>query len=194
MIIGTSTCCPSMSVSVVLSCSRSGLPGADRIHQEHWYDCALDFKSAHYLDGFAHADGRFHFRPRWSELGLDHDQLPAMPDHYDVIDNADARHPFRLVAAPARQFLNRTFLRKLHGRDLPLYVFRTHLGLEQPNGTYAVLSFERGPANSVRDIRYFAGLTEELLASRRLDFTFEQPEEPEMMGESSGSPKEEIPF
>ena len=33
----------------------------------------------------------------------------ALPDHFDVIDNATADKPFRLVAAPARTFLNSTF-------------------------------------------------------------------------------------
>jgi anaerobic selenocysteine-containing dehydrogenase len=35
--------------------------------------------------------------------------LPSLPDFAPVIDSADAEHPFRLVAAPARQFLNSTF-------------------------------------------------------------------------------------
>jgi anaerobic selenocysteine-containing dehydrogenase len=35
--------------------------------------------------------------------------MPVLPDHFDVIDNATADRPFRLVAAPARTFLNSTF-------------------------------------------------------------------------------------
>ena len=35
--------------------------------------------------------------------------MPALPDHFDVIDNASADKPYRLVAAPARTFLNSTF-------------------------------------------------------------------------------------
>jgi anaerobic selenocysteine-containing dehydrogenase len=35
--------------------------------------------------------------------------MPALPDHFDVIDRATANKPFRLVAAPARTFLNSTF-------------------------------------------------------------------------------------
>jgi len=33
----------------------------------------------------------------------------VLPDHFDVIDNATADKPFRMVAAPARTFLNSTF-------------------------------------------------------------------------------------
>jgi anaerobic selenocysteine-containing dehydrogenase len=35
--------------------------------------------------------------------------MPELPDHFDVIDNATPDKPFRLVAAPARTFLNSTF-------------------------------------------------------------------------------------
>jgi anaerobic selenocysteine-containing dehydrogenase len=35
--------------------------------------------------------------------------MPRLPDHFDVIDRPTAEKPFRLVAAPARTFLNSTF-------------------------------------------------------------------------------------
>jgi anaerobic selenocysteine-containing dehydrogenase len=35
--------------------------------------------------------------------------MPALPDHVDVIDGPTPERPFRLVAAPARTFLNSTF-------------------------------------------------------------------------------------
>jgi anaerobic selenocysteine-containing dehydrogenase len=35
--------------------------------------------------------------------------MPRLPDHLAVIEEADAEYPFRLVAAPARQFLNTSF-------------------------------------------------------------------------------------
>lgn len=113
--------------------------------------------------------------------------------------DADDGEPFIITAkstslSPARQYLNKNFLRKLQGRDLPLYVYRTHLGLEQPNGTYAVLTFERGPANTPNDIRAFAALTKELLASTRLDFAYEQPEAVEVVSEESEEEKDDLPF
>ena len=42
-------------------------------------------------------------------MGVDHAKMPALPDHAELIDAADEEHPFRMVAAPARQFLNSTF-------------------------------------------------------------------------------------
>ena len=35
--------------------------------------------------------------------------LPEFPDHVDLIEVADAEHPFRLATSPARNFLNSTF-------------------------------------------------------------------------------------
>jgi len=87
----------------------SGLPDADTVYEKHWHDCALPFEKAHFLDGFEHADGRFHFEADWSALGRDHAAMSNLPGHLKVIDAADEDHPFRLVAAPARTFLNTSF-------------------------------------------------------------------------------------
>jgi anaerobic selenocysteine-containing dehydrogenase len=35
--------------------------------------------------------------------------MPALPDHWTSIEEADAEHPFRLATSPARNFLNSTF-------------------------------------------------------------------------------------
>jgi anaerobic selenocysteine-containing dehydrogenase len=35
--------------------------------------------------------------------------MPTLPDHWDVIEEADSEHPFRLATSPARGFLNSTF-------------------------------------------------------------------------------------
>ena len=93
----------------------------DRISEEHWLDCQPSFEEAHYLNGFGHADGKFRFRPDWqngrapnrppSNVGLlgPVNALPDFPDQVDVIEVADAEHPFRLATSPARNFLNSSF-------------------------------------------------------------------------------------
>ena len=113
--------------------------------------------------------------------------------------DVEGTEPFIITAkststTPAKRFLNHYFLKKLRGKDLPLYVYRTRLGLDCPQGTYSVLTFERGPANSPQDIRTFAKVTKELLASTRLDFSFEQPEEAEVVEEGEASGEESLPF
>jgi anaerobic selenocysteine-containing dehydrogenase len=89
--------------------AASGLPDAATIHGKGGHDLALPFETAHFLDGFGHADKRFHFRADWASIGPRHASLPALPDHVAVIDEADAEHPFRMVAAPSRSFLNTSF-------------------------------------------------------------------------------------
>ena len=87
----------------------SGRPGADELLAKGWIDCAQPFEQAHFLDGFAHPDGRFRFAPDWQALGERHAVMSPLPDHLSVIDAATVDKPFRLVAAPARNFLNTTF-------------------------------------------------------------------------------------
>jgi anaerobic selenocysteine-containing dehydrogenase len=87
----------------------SGLPSAEAFEQGVWLDSWPGFEMGHFLDGFGHADKRFHFRADWQAIGRGHAQLPAFPDHVAVIDEVDPQRPFRLVAAPARSFLNTSF-------------------------------------------------------------------------------------
>ena len=92
----------------------SGLPGAEAIADGvagggPWKDHLRPFEKQHFLDGFGHADGKFHFKPDWPRIGPDHARLPAFPDFCDVIDQPDSERTFRLVAAPARNYLNSTF-------------------------------------------------------------------------------------
>ncbi len=89
--------------------TASGLPDAAAIHAKGGHDMALPFEQAHFLSGFGHPGGRFRFRANWAEIGPDHARLPALPDHVAAIDAADGEHPFRMIAPPARSFLNTTF-------------------------------------------------------------------------------------
>jgi len=88
---------------------RSGRPDATSIHSQHWLDCVLSFDTMHYLDGFANDDKRFHFKPDWSRVGRNHAPMTVFPDHLANIDEADDERPFRMVTAPARNYLNTTF-------------------------------------------------------------------------------------
>ncbi|MGE0736370.1 MAG: molybdopterin-dependent oxidoreductase [Alphaproteobacteria bacterium] len=87
----------------------SNLPGADALADRRWIDCARDFDDMHFLNGFGHADKKFHFAPDWSKVGRDHERMPRLPDHFEIIDAPTEHRPFRLVAAPSRGFLNSSF-------------------------------------------------------------------------------------
>lgn len=91
------------------------------LKEVRWLDVQPDFETAHFLNGFAHPDGRFRFRADWTatpapnrppaSVGLlgPHQELPSFPDHAALIEAPDAAHPFRLATSPARSFLNSTF-------------------------------------------------------------------------------------
>ena len=71
---------------------------------------------SHYLDGFPWPDGKFRFKPDWQNVPFRSPyksgpvaDMPALPDHWTSIEEADAEHPFRLATSPARGFLNSTF-------------------------------------------------------------------------------------
>jgi anaerobic selenocysteine-containing dehydrogenase len=98
---------------------KSGKGRLAELQEGRWLDCRLPFETAHFLTGFGHPDGKYRFKARWTDgfspgtapsgyhnLG---GKIPMFPDHWAVIDEADLKHPFRLVTAPARTFLNSSF-------------------------------------------------------------------------------------
>jgi anaerobic selenocysteine-containing dehydrogenase len=89
--------------------AASGLPDPATVFEHGGHDCAPDFETRHFLTGFGHPDGKFRFKPDWSRIGPGHARMPVLPDHMAVIEEASSEHPFRLVTAPARSFLNSTF-------------------------------------------------------------------------------------
>jgi anaerobic selenocysteine-containing dehydrogenase len=94
----------------------SGRGDIAKLEADLWRDVQPDFRTSHYLDGFAHEDGRFHFKADWTKIAVANDGLmgawsdmPSLPDHWAVIEEADEEHPFRLATSPSRNFLNSTF-------------------------------------------------------------------------------------
>ena len=94
----------------------SGWGTVDALEESRWIDCQPDFETSHYLDGFAYPDRKFRFKPDWENVpvarkfdwGIAGD-MPRLPDHWDVIEKADAKHPFRLATSPSRGYLNSSF-------------------------------------------------------------------------------------
>ncbi|MCY6380104.1 molybdopterin oxidoreductase family protein [Hoeflea prorocentri] len=112
---------------------RSGHGDLEALRANKWIDCQPDFETSHFIKGFAWPDGKFRLRLSWHDAHAPnrpprmmgpqgpYEQLPEFPDHCDLIENADAEHPFRLATSPARNFLNSTFAetqtsRKREGR------------------------------------------------------------------------------
>ena len=99
-----------------VSLRKSGWGTLAELEAKRWIDCQPDFNAAHYLDGFAYPDGKFHFKPDWPTVPFQRwhrntitTPMPPLPDHWEVIEEADSAHPFRLATSPARGFLNSSF-------------------------------------------------------------------------------------
>jgi len=96
--------------------AHSGWGSLAALEARRWIDCQPDFATAHYLDGFAWPDRKFRFKPDWLNVPFRSphragpvDAMPSLPDHWPVIEEADAECPFRLATSPSRDFLNSTF-------------------------------------------------------------------------------------
>lgn len=94
----------------------SGWGDLARLERDRWIVCQPDFETAHYIDGFAWPDGRFRLKADWAAVPYPHKGLqgpwrdmPTLPDHWPVTEEADAEYPLRLATSPARSFLNSTF-------------------------------------------------------------------------------------
>ncbi len=86
------------------------------LEASRWRDCSLPFEQAHFLDGFAHPDRKFHFRADWPNTPYSNDglrgpwrEMPGLPDYWAINEAIDAKHPYKLATSPARNFLNSSF-------------------------------------------------------------------------------------
>ncbi|MGB3447373.1 MAG: molybdopterin-dependent oxidoreductase [Xanthobacteraceae bacterium] len=94
----------------------SGHGSVEGLLADLWRDLQPSFRASHFLDGFGHSDGKFHFKADWPNVPVPvnerngaWDKMPGLPDHWAVIEAADEAHPFRLATSPSRSFLNTTF-------------------------------------------------------------------------------------
>ena len=88
---------------------ESGYPDVASIQAKRWHDAMPDFSETHFLNGFKTPDKKFHFSPKWARMGPHHAGMPELPDHFPIHDAATEEMPYRMVTAPARQFLNTSF-------------------------------------------------------------------------------------
>ena len=95
---------------------KSGRGTLAEFEAARWIDFQPDFTTSHFINGFGWPDGKFRFKPDWANVPFRSpvragpiNAMPALPSHWEVIEEADALHPFRLATSPARSFLNSTF-------------------------------------------------------------------------------------
>ena len=112
---------------------KSHRPDLKVLDEKNWVDTRDDFETSHYVKGFGHPDGKYHFKPDWKKASFlsptgqlgPYENLPEFPDYYTAIETANKEFPFRLATSPARTFLNSTFnetpsSRKREGRPTVL--------------------------------------------------------------------------
>ena len=98
-----------------LDVAEVGLGHAGRAGGEEVDRLPAGVRQAHYIEGFRYPDKKFRFKPDWKNVpaprpGIRSDRgVPGLPDHWDVIEKADAKHPFRLATSPSREYLNSSF-------------------------------------------------------------------------------------
>jgi anaerobic selenocysteine-containing dehydrogenase len=135
--------------------------GLEDLDAENWFDVQPDFETAHFIKGFGHPDGKFHFKPNWkqaagviSSMGAlgPWMEMPEWPDHWAVTEAATAAAPFRLTTSPARAFLNSSFNEtpgsvKREGRPSVLVHPDDLAALDIKDGEAVLLGNARGQVN-----------------------------------------------
>ena len=95
---------------------NSGWGTIEELERQVRIDAQPAFRQAHYLDGFGYR-GRQVPLQAGLDAGAERERrpdgavgdMPALPDHWEAIEEATEAHPFRLATSPARHFLNSTF-------------------------------------------------------------------------------------
>jgi anaerobic selenocysteine-containing dehydrogenase len=154
---------------------HSGWGTLAELEAKRWIDCQPGFERAHFTEGFGYPDGKFRFKPDWARVRAPNagvtgpwETIPALPDHWDVIEEADAEHPFRLATSPSRSFLNSTFnetpsSRRREGRPTVLVHPEDAAGLGIRDGDKVRLGNRRGTVTL--HARLFDGLRRGVLVS-----------------------------
>ena len=133
------------------------------LEKNGWKDVQPDFNTSHFIDGFGHKDKKFHFKPDWSEVGPDYHNMPEYPDYMNTTENTSKDFPFKLVTAPAHNYLNSSFTEtsssqksevkpkaKIHSNDIK------KLGLQEDD--LVVLGNNRGKV--IINVEEFDGMQE----------------------------------
>jgi len=154
---------------------ESGYGDLATLEARRWLDLQPPFRESHFLDGFGFPDGKFRFKPDWTHTPLANDGLkgawrdmPALPDHWPVIEAVDERRPFKLATSPSHNFLNSTFTQTatslLRERRPELLINPDDAaGLEIGNGDIVEIGNDRGRTRL--HARLFSGATRGVLVS-----------------------------
>ena len=92
-----------------ITLKKSNLSTYDNLKKKEYLDLQPTFIESNFLNGFGHQDKKFHFSPVWKKNDKKFNKTFNLPDHYNLIENTNRNHPYKLVTAPAHNFLNSSF-------------------------------------------------------------------------------------
>ena len=87
----------------------SNLGTLKKLKEKKFIDLQPDFQTSHFIKGFGHSDKKYHFNPKWNTKNTKFNDNHNLPDHYDFNEKATNVCPYKLVTAPAHNFLNSSF-------------------------------------------------------------------------------------
>ena len=87
----------------------SNLGSLKELKIKKFIDLQPEFNISHFINGFGHKDKKFHLAAEWKINNKTFNKQFELPDHYDLIEKSSKKFPFKLVTAPAHNFLNSSF-------------------------------------------------------------------------------------
>ena len=87
----------------------SNLGSLKELKIKKFIDLQPEFNASHFINGFGHKDKKFHLTAEWKINNKTFNKQFELPDHYDLIEKSSKKFPFKLVTAPAHNFLNSSF-------------------------------------------------------------------------------------
>ena len=100
-----------------ITLKKSKLETIEKLKKKEYLDLQPPYRESHFLNGFGHKDKKFHFSPRWKKNDEKFNKLYNLPDHYNLIESTSKKYPFKLITAPAHNFLNSSFTEIKTSRD-----------------------------------------------------------------------------
>ena len=148
------------------------------LEKNHYIDAQPSFEDAHFTNGFHWPDKKFRFKPDWARVPFANGKpmgplttMPEFPDHWTVIEEANADYPFRLATSPARNYLNSTFTETMTSRARegePTVMIHPEDGRTSgiADGQAVTLYNQRG--ETTLKARYFEGLVRGVLIAESI--------------------------
>ncbi len=100
-----------------ITLKKSNLGTFSKLKKKEYLDLQPSYIESNFLNGFGHKDKKFHFSPKWKKNDEKFNQLFNLPDHYNLTENINKKYPYKLVTAPAHNFLNSSFTEIEASRD-----------------------------------------------------------------------------